>query len=916
MAKLSKDEITLLELLSKKPSLSRYVFNNITGVRYFDELEKRGFIDPKKNPKPLKVDKKGYQIPVWDVLKYLLNTLKSEEKIEEPYIKKYLSFIQDVTEQTDPEESNYRTWWMFAQMLPYFANQLDSSFLDKCIPVWLNDRFTTSIIVDELGNKLLPQLVELDKKEAALSLLQSLLRVKKNNEGRGFESFEFNADTYWVSKFLVDQLNSISKLGQDALDIFNDQLKGILQENRQKEDFASFIWRPAIEDHEQNSDYSNKLANTLVTTIRDLLVEIDERNLLTEEHLQEYFVINLNVFKRIAIHHVNRTWPKYKTIVPNLIRDDYFKSYYKHEFYKLLEAHFDDFNEQWKEKILNIIDGFDDYSDEKYKEKQIAFNKLSWLKAVSESSNSKAKQLYKKNIEITGREPSHPSFPFYMESGFASNKSPYSVSELASLDTEELIKALNNFEEEKNQLNGPTKRGLADSFKQLLNTNFDALLNKVNNFIYLDDLYLSEVLRYFQDSIDESDKIKLANALDFCEKVVQTRHDLFKNTYSNSIDELNRFLIEITRIDKIITTDSEFRIIEELISRQLDLIKNGKSKILDTKSYLTKAINTHKGKVLETLINYALLRCRLVEKEKNGHEETWNELKIFFDNELKEERINYITTAIFSKYLPNLLYLSNSWVETNLSKLFPLDKERELWLASINGYGYSKYLDTVFDYLVDNNQLEEVFKAYDEEEIEYRIFQKYIQSIAIHYIVNDDTKGLSVLLNRKKDDELADLISYVWSSRDNLHSNYRPQIFKLWKRLFEYIKGREAEFNKSLSYLSNWSVFVTNIDAEKYQLLEQAAHYAFDSHHSGVFLEELNRLVEDHPEVTADLFLKSLENEVAYLDKSEVKKFLRQIYEAGCLKKAEDISDKFFKIGHSDITDFLIELKSENNKKL
>jgi len=910
MTELNNDEIILLELLSEKPSLSRYVFNNIKGVRYFDELVKRGFIDPKKNPKPLKVDEKGYQIPVWDVLNYLLNTLKSDEKIEEPYLTKYLTFIKDVTELTEPEDSNYRTWWMFAQMLPDLADQLDSSFLDKCIPVWLNDRFTTSIIVDELGNKLLPELVELEKKEAALSLLRSLVKVKKKDEGIGFDSFEFNADSYWVSKFLDEQLNSISKLGQDALNIFEETLESILQEKSQKEDVASFIWRPAIEDHDQNSDYSNKAANTLVTTIRDLLVQIDERSFLSEDYLQDYLKSDLNLFRRIAINHINQTWPKHKNSIPFITQSEYFKSYYKHELYELLKSHFDDFEDEWQKQILSIIDG---YSDEDYDEKQIASNKLTWLTAIKDSSNDHVHKLHSKNLEIVGDEPSHPSFPFYMKSGAVTYESPYSVSELASLSINKLINTLNNeFNEERDKLNRSTKQGLADSFKELINTKYDDFVNDLDNFINLEDIYLVEIIRHFKNEVNEDDKTKLLRALEFCEQVVQKRKDLFETSFSNTLDELNRFLTEITRSNEIVTNDQEFEKIEGVILEQLTLIKNDKSKISDTKSYLTRAINTHKGKVLETLINYALLRCRLADKEKKGHSETWNELEKYFNKELKQDRINYVTTAIYAKYLPNLLYLSNSWVEQNLSILFNLKNERKLWLASIVGYGYSKYLDIVFNSLIDTNQLEEVFKAYDEEEIEYRIFQKYLQSIAIHFLVNDGSEGLDILLGRNNDDELAELVSYVWSSRDNLHDEYIPYVFKLWKRLYEYIQGNESEFKKSLSYLSNWSVFVTDIDEEQYQLLEQTAPYAFNTYDLGIFLEELNRLAKDYPKKTADLFLKSLKDEIVYIDESEVKKFLEQVFEAGYVERAEKISNRFFKIGHSNITDFLIEMKKRS----
>lgn len=899
MADLTDKEVSFLDIIEDDEVSRRYSFQKLSGLKWFKPLEKRNFFDPNNNPSSNQT---------WDVLNYLLNTLKSEEKIGEPYLTKYLTFIQDVTKQTKPEHSNYRTWQKFAEMLPYLADHLDKEFVENCIPAWLNNRFTTSIVVRELGDKLLPKLIEAGKEEAALTLLKNLLEVEKKDDSIGFEKYKFVADDYWVSKFLDNQLHVISELGFNPLNIFEEKLKRVLRESDKNQDLASIIWRPAIEDHEQNSDYDNKAKNVLVETIRDFLQDIEDRDLSTEKRIQEYLESNFYLFKRIALNHLNQTWPEYKSLVSKIAHPDFFKSYCKHEYYKLLETHFDDFEEHLQNKILSIIEEFTEYSDEKYREEQIASNKLGWLTAIKNSSNQKARDLYRKNIEITGNEPSHPSFPFYMESGVVIDESPYSVSELASLSTEDLIKTLNDFDEEKSNFNGPNKRGLADSFKQFLDTQPDEVTKNLDGFLELKDFYLFEIIRHFRNNIEDDNKKRLTKALEFCETVIEERKDLFEASFSKTLKEINRFLVEVTRSDEIVTSPQEFDLIESIITGQLALIENDKSSISGTKSRLTKAINTLKGKVLEALINYALLRCRLYEKNNDDHTKVWKDLQSHFDKELKSERVNYVTTAIYAKYLPNLLYLNNYWVEQNLSVLFSLDKKRELWLAAIDGYGYSKYLNIVFDFLIDTNQFEKILEAYDNDEIEYRIFQKYVQSVAIHYIVNEDSKGLEVLFERGRDDELADLVAYIWRTRDNLQKNNTEQVFKLWEELSDYLEGNESDFKKTLSYLSNWSVFVSEIDEDQYLLLRQAAPYAYHSHHMDIFLEELNRLVKDYPEESVNLFTKSLEFEIPYLNDDEVKSFLKKVYNAGYTKEGRNISDKFFEQGFSNITDYWIQL--------
>jgi hypothetical protein len=903
MNKLTEKEERFLNIIEEDDVSRRYSFQKLKGIKWFDHLKERDFLKPEKNPSPIKSDGDLYTVPTWDVLNYLLNTLQSEDEINKEYKHKYLNFIEEVTKKTKPENSNYRTWWMFAQMLPYLTDQITSNFISKNIPFWLEDRFTTSITVKELSEKLFPKLIEVGKKEAALSLLRSIIRVEKKEKSTELDKYQFTADQYWVKNFLVKQYKDISKLGTEALEVLENELLTILTADDRKQDKTAFIWRPAIEDHEQNPDYGTKAKMVLVSGLRDIIYEMESNEEEVDEYLDRCFKLEFIVLKRLGIHHMNATWPKYKSKASQLINEKYLNSYFIHELYGLLKSRFNEFEPKLQKAFLDYVDSLDNYSDKKYKEQQIAHSKLNWLTAVKESKNARAKKLYKENLTIAGEEPEHPDFPFYSRSGFVADRSKYTVEDLASFKTQDLIKTLNEFEEDRRQFEGPTKRGLANTFRSYLATLQEDQEKTIGQFIELDDMYLSEVVQFLEKNIQDDGRYELTKALQFCEKIIEEKPELFEIEYSATLDSINRFLREVTRNDELFENSNDLRLVYEIIDVQLKKINENRSGVEGTKDYLTKAINTQKGKVLEALINYSLLICRLADKEKDSHEKEWGDLESLYDT-LINEKYDYVTASIFSRYLPNLIYLDKKWVQKSLKTVFN-PQDQETWLAAVAGHAYGKYVGSVMDFLVNDGQLKLILEAFENEEIEFQTYRRFIQFSAIHFLLNDGSDAIAPMLERSKDAELSELASSVRYLRDNLHDDFIPRVFELWRLLLKHIQRHEKDFTNTLSGLSKWVVFIDSFENDEYKLLEQVMPFAFKPNHFDFFLDEWIRLVKIDPEKTADLLLMALKEKVPYLEKEKMIEFVDYLLKSGLREKAEEISNILFENGSVFVTDHL-----------
>jgi len=909
MNKLTEKEERFLNIVEGDDVSRRYSFQRLKGLKWFDHLKERGLLNPEENPSPIKSDENLYTVPTWDILNYLLNTLQHEEKISTDYKQKYLKFIEEVTGNTNPENSNYRTWWMFAQMLPFLADEITPKFISLNIPFWLEDRFTTSLIVKELSDKLFTKLIELKKKEVALELLKVIIRVEKKENSRELDKYQFIADEYWVKDFLEKQYKDVAKLGIEALEVLESELLKILSDDDRKEDKTAFIWRPAIEDHDQNPDYQTKAKMVLVTALRNALVELESNEVLPENYIERYFQKDFFVLKRLGIHHINIMWPKHKNKVANLLNDNYLQSYFIHELHGLIKNHFDEFEGKNQKRFLDYIEKLEKFSDEKFEKEQIAHNRLEWLTAVKNSENDRALKLYKANLEVIGKEPEHPDFPFYSKSGFVPDRSKYTVEDLACFEISDLIKTLNEFEEDRRKFDGPNKRGLASTFGKYLTTVHVDQSKDIDQFIELDDIYLSEVVQFLEKNIQDDDIQELTKALQFCDKIIEERSELFENVYSSTLDSINRFLREVTRKDELFESSHDLKLIREIIEVQLEKINDNRSGIEDTKDYLTKAINTQKGRVLEALINYALLICRLADKEKKNHEKEWENIEPLFDK-LISENYDYVTASIFSRYIPNLMYLDKKWVQNNLKTIFN-HQNQETWLASIAGHAYGKYVDSVTDFMVNEGQIKFILEAYEKEEIEFQTYRRFIQFSAIHFLLNDGSDAIAPMLKRNKDTELSELVSSVRYLRDNIHDDFIPRVFELWRLLLKHIDGKEEDFTDTLSGLSKWVVFIVNFENDEYELLEQVMPFAFKPKHFDFFLDEWIGLVKIDPEKSADLFLMALKERVPYLNnkKEKVIEFVNHLLESGLKEKAEEISNILFENGILFVTEYLEENK-------
>ena len=923
MSKLNPRQLDALDRIEQKPALQPFFFKKLNGLKWFDELEKRGFFNPKLNPVPVKSDQEGYfSIPSWPILDYLEKTaheLQQPENLD--FVDKFIKIMRDVTRSAMADGvGNYRTWWHFAKIVRFIPiDKIAEDDIDL-FEYWLIDRFDRMLVGTELGEHLLPRLLTSDSKHArdlAVGLINALTSLTWISRPWGkSEELECSlpVEAYHSKTIFSAQAKAIGeRLEEVGVSIFRDRLREIF--TRSDKDKYSTIWRPAIEDHEQNKDRDD-VENILVSAFRDaLLGYVDRRATAAAGYVGELLASKTVLFQRVAIHVANVNNRQLVELVEKLIDPQYFEYQYQHEMYHLLKKCFSGFDEKVKQRVLSIVGSIAERSKDPERpkdlqEKQQAYTWLRWLSAIRGKGYQQADDLYANNLAITKAEVEHPDFSSYMEVGWVGELSPYSVEELLSRDFNDLANILRSFKE-KDGWKTPSRRGLAQTLKEALKARPDLFKGHLTELIDLDFEYTYHLIDGYKELWKEKQYDNWAELLDFCWALLQSEGFWLKDAAEQreGMAGSSRWIVgAISELIRAGTVDDKKAFDPAMLPMARHIIvhildnQEGES-FTEERDAVLIAINSPRGKCVEALINYALRHCRLTDKSKKSHDELWTkELQPIFDKQIhqvQDGNLEFVT--LFANYIPNLLYLSRSWTMNQLPIIFK-KKRRLRWLCAVQGYTYvDRIYAEVYRFLSEGSHFRD---ALDAQELQARGKDKIIQNIVIAYLQGDeqleDKNGILYwLIERWKMEELRAITWFVWTLRSGLRKDISVKVIPLWVEFSTRADPSSDDSKHILSRLCMWSVFVDKLSGQTMDLLLRAAPYADIEHDAYILIGELKRLVEQYPDQVANIFIRMLDGFAPTYKQDDIVHIISKLYKDGGenRRRANTICDKYVEYG-------------------
>lgn len=895
-----------IDYCRKGQEYSLYFLKNLSNPKWLSYLYASGFFT--FNPAPVESEKNEgfYSTPLWAAVIFLEKIAVVLSKKDKERI---LDIIRKVSKPAPPavKQDNWRTWQSFVKILSKL--QIGDILNDdiEMIAEWLDSKFDTSMVVIEIGKTLLPKLLteaktaeDANKINRIIQIILDSVKIKRRH---GMMSHSLQ-EMFKKSSYSLGE-----KCGPALLEILRNKLENVVEE---KDDAYCYIWRPAIEDSEQNVA-SDEYRHILVAGFRDIYLKFALSH-NAEPFLKSCYESNKNIIQRIAFYVISQLFDKYKKLAEKILLKDankiFLKSNYHHELYFLIVKHFTSLSKDVQSSVIDIVsDLTGDWKEDSDKGRLNSMLRRRWLYAIKQSGYKISNELEDKYFKDIDYKPEHPEFLSYIGPVSWGDESMFSSAELLSKGgIEEIIAFLNNYEG-KNRFGETAIREAGQSFKEAIKSKQEIFESNLIEFKKLKHEYWYYLVQAFEDLVQDKKVIDWDHVLEFCNEIVlseilwdgkEKKSDYPLEPKKDWIPAvISDLLRKGLQEDSMVFTESQYGLIDKVARALLD--KQPSTASGDDKDALTEAINTTKGHVLECLKSYVLRRYRdferLPDKGIKKKEAFWKEVEPLFDQEVKRtEHGNFEFSSIAGAQLPNLYYLSKEWLVDNINKIFSADDRH--WRCAMQGYSYvNTVYEVIYSLLKNNGHLK---RALDVEFSNEQTRKRIVENISISYIrgketINDNESLFDYILRQWRKDDLEDIISLFWSHRDvDLNCEQKGRIFVFWRYCFVRIKGHEEHNKDILSDLNLLAVFFDKLEGEQKEWLNQSILYVEDRYHSAFLLEYLDKLADVSPKEIGEVLILMLQKCVPSYKEENIQSIVEKLFKAGLKNdSANAICDKY-----------------------
>ncbi len=704
-----------------------YFFDNLTSPDWIEPLHAEGFF---KSPLEPKREDDLISFPFWPESRYLARmAAKAPERVLKVILEIPLTVNERVHEDLATAACN-----MPAELAMRWAKK-EARWIDKQHHLYL-------LLPDKLA-ELTSHLARGGEVDVAIRLARTLLDILPDpleEEQDEYESPEPRArfDEWQYKKILEDHIpDLVDTAGLKALKFLSHLLKAAVKlslrpDMRKDPEDKSFIWRRAIEDHEQNR--RTDLKNSLVDSVRDTATRlIDRTPSAVLQTIEEHPYL---VFKRIGLHLRRRNPDMEPDKTASLIVDpDVFSNLcLHHEYYLLLEERFHVLPVATQKAYFQLVLQGPDVDESCNPEDQQPptpstnneqdqcrlhrwqFDKL-W--PIRHHLTPQWQQRFEELRQAVGP-IEHPEFLAYFKIGRFGPTSPKSVAELEAMQIDGLVEYLKTWRASGDWM-GPTPEDLGRELKVLIASNPSSYASHTKEFQQLDPTYVKAMLMGFHEALKAKLPFEWAPVLDLCEWVTNQACDI-PGRGGGHLDFDPRWCWSHMAATELISTGLEDRVgqisfeLREMVWKALEPLtqdpnptpKEENRQCFENMHPDTLSINTTRGKAMHAVVQYALWVRRHIETMNDSADR----LTRAFDEMPEVRRIldwhldpnndpSLAIRSIYGQWFPCLKLLDRHWTNSVVGKVFPQDPE----LSKLRDAAWETYVtfcsayDDVFELL-------------------------------------------------------------------------------------------------------------------------------------------------------------------------------------------------------------------------
>jgi len=933
MGSLSPKERDLLFRFDQKESFRVPFLQRVRGLKWFNHLNERGCFDPCTVPPPQSASEEGYvRIVTWPITDYLLKTSPElAEEANREYAEEFLQILVSATEYAKEKDfTNHHTWWRFAKIMGEIPIEVISLENLWIVDYWLDDKFQTSLVADELGEVWLPNLLT-QRTSHALALCGTVMghlykvkfREAKFSVTSSKDAF-LRVEPYHING-ITDRIARLtgSVMGTEAVDIFHDALKFIL--TTLEKDAWSSIWHPAIEDHDQNQ-YHDHAENTIVTAYRECLEGFLETHpaqgfkrvseMLSDEH---------QTIKRIAIHTITENYLVCWNLSDRLISEEFLQENYRHEMWRYLNRHYVRFSANQKSRLFELISEIARNNDQgEFLEAATAYAQANWLAAIREHSDEEM-QLYQERVAKARTEPDHPDFSSFLSFEAEIVESNTLVDTFRGMEVGKIVdhlKASNKGDSDwwAQDLQNPSK-----ALRQAVKVEPMKFYAQLNQFLGCNGRFSVDLIEALMETLNH--KINLPKEevwlelLKFSENIVSQDGfwDGSENNAGSSFSTTQRELVSsvTTLIENVTSPNSNHlneahlciaeRILKELLPRVPS------DKFSEHTDAMFFAINSPKGRVLSATISYALHQFRRAADNNADHSAVWRRFEPIFESQLRtsRERKEYEFVTLATRYLRQFMYMSQAWTLEKLAQLFDRE-DRTSWRCAMQGWTQAHVLNPdIFNFLKSEGHL---IEALDDVLLKEGAIRRICDALLKGYEgLADEDSIIRSFIQRMRHDELTCAIGYL----EGCGSEYHASVTALWNEVSKQLDLSIAEHKRIASDLCVWAKFIEKVDDTNRQLILRVAPYVDFQHNSYQFIQFIARISRSQPIEAADIWIETLTESTPIYPLEELETALRNLCAGGSegIRKAREIVSRYLSVGIEVPHSMLSEITEKKNRR-
>lgn len=454
----------------------------------------------------------------------------------------------------------------------------------------------------------------------------------------------------------------------------------------------SWIWRPAVEEHQQNYDF--EFAGVMVGFVRDGFEQaILAGNLSLAGALQVLESYSYAIFKRLGIHLLS----EFGKAEPEVLRQailsrEFLDGYeYKHEYARLVGRHLSALLPQERELWFSLVDAGPSHDGDadrgvidatrQERDEWWKYEKLHWARAVLEG---KHREFYERMRNKHG-EPDLADLNSRTTFSRWGDESPVAVDQLTAMTFEEAVEAVSRWQPDGPRLVGPSLDGITSTFSEYVATDPEQFSSWAGYLEGRPAGFVGAFIRQMGIAVSAGIPIDISAVMRLCRWVVERPVEGALELVREEVSRFIEYVCKATDGDKPRYPVEELRVELWQLIEQLCRDRSASYMIRDVSQddprlseYLELGINSPRGRAVVAAFDYARWVANHI-KEMDGKREIVRggfdimpEVREMLQWQIASRNRTVEVFAIIGSRIGLIYWIDEAWLAGNSEHLFNL----------------------------------------------------------------------------------------------------------------------------------------------------------------------------------------------------------------------------------------------------